>query len=262
MVPTMPNWRTTQNKDDDKPSLIWLKRCWKIFIEKFQICEKFRLFGGILVFLAIVFGFLCDFLDFSNALSNHCTVAWVTKGVKDVDLEVWPRTPRPLVSEYCQKIPGQIMTLDFPCLLWPGFPLSWCVCMLPWLWNMATVEGLNWEDGGQVFAFLQQHCFAWMATSPQCFLLCQNILGCYNIDQPCVGIFSVTRRSRSDESHLLTERSHWLYWCNPGEWRYLLKTSLVWPWWLWWAWWPWWPMKVIWWWKLPSDESYLLMKVT
>ena len=34
-------------------------------------------------------GFLCIFLDFSNELSHHCTVAWVTrperpKGVKDV----------------------------------------------------------------------------------------------------------------------------------------------------------------------------------
>ena len=39
--------------------------------------------------IAIVFGFLCDFFYFSNALSHHCTVAWVTgpecpKGVKDV----------------------------------------------------------------------------------------------------------------------------------------------------------------------------------
>ena len=51
--------------------------------------KKIRIFGDILDFFAIVFGFLCDFLDFSNALSNHCTVVWVTrperpKGVKDV----------------------------------------------------------------------------------------------------------------------------------------------------------------------------------
>ena len=71
-------------------------------------------------------------------------------------------------------------------------------------------------------------------------------------------IFSVTRRSRSDESHLIT------YWVT--EWA-LALTLLMWPWWvmipiedftdvilitL---------MKVILWWKLSSGESYLAMKV-
>ena len=54
-------------------------------------------------------------------------------------------------------------------------------------------------------------------------------------------------------TYLLTERSHWLYWCDPGEWWYLWKTLLVWSWLLWWPWWPWW--------KLSSDESCLVMKV-
>ena len=72
-------------------------------------------------------------------------------------------------------------------------------------------------------------------------------------------IFSVTRRSRSDESHSLTHSlSH----------SALALTLLMWPWWvmipiedftdvilitL---------MKVISWWKLSSDESYPVMKVT
>ena len=38
-------------------------------------------------------------------------------------------------------------------------------------------------------------------------------------------VFSVTRRSRSDESCRVTcwvgQRLHWLYWCDPGEWGYL-----------------------------------------
>ena len=56
----------------------------------FGFSVNFWIFAEILNFLdffVIVFGFFCDFLDFSNALSNHCTVAWVTrperpKGVK------------------------------------------------------------------------------------------------------------------------------------------------------------------------------------
>ena len=57
----------------------------------FGFSVNFWIFAEILNFLdffVIVFGFFCDFLDFCNALSNHCTVAWVTlpecpKGVKD-----------------------------------------------------------------------------------------------------------------------------------------------------------------------------------
>ena len=52
-----------------------------------------------------------------------------------------------------------------------------------------------------------------------------DVVYCDNQSKFIVALFSVTRRSRSDESHLLTDwvtkRSHWLYWCNPGEWRYL-----------------------------------------
>ena len=63
----------------------------------------FLIFGetlDILDFFATVFGFLCDFLDFSNALSNYCTVAWVTrperpKGGKDVVKQA-RRTQSPL----------------------------------------------------------------------------------------------------------------------------------------------------------------------
>ena len=48
-----------------------------LVFEKFLFFWKFWIFGSIL-----------DYLDFSNALSNHYTVAWVTrpenpKGVKD-----------------------------------------------------------------------------------------------------------------------------------------------------------------------------------
>ena len=71
-------------------------------------------------------------------------------------------------------------------------------------------------------------------------------------------LFSATRRSRSDESHSLTD---WV-----SNWT-LALTLLMWPWWvmipiedftdvilmtL---------MKVIYWWKLSSDESHLVMKV-
>ena len=80
--------------------------------------------------------------------------------------------------------------------------------------------------------------------------------------------FSVTRRSRSDESHWL---SYWLsyllivsidftdvtlviddtyrrlYWCDPDDPDDPGESYLV--------------MKVIYWWKLSSDESYLVMKV-
>ena len=70
--------------------------------------------------------------------------------------------------------------------------------------------------------------------------------------------FSVTRRSRSDESHSLSD------WVSHSA---LALTLLMWPWWvmipiedftdvilkLWGPWWPWW--------KLSSDESYLVVKV-
>ena len=41
----------------------------------------------ILNFFLIVYGFLGDFLDFSNALSNHCTVAWVTRPERSNDVK-------------------------------------------------------------------------------------------------------------------------------------------------------------------------------
>ena len=63
----------------------------------------------------LVFRFLCDFLVFSNALSHHCTVAWVTrperpKGVRDEVKQAWRATsqksgpngaPRLPVDWYC-----------------------------------------------------------------------------------------------------------------------------------------------------------------
>ena len=60
-------------------------------LENFGFLKKIGVFAEILDFsdfFVIVFLFLCDFLDFSNALSNNCTVVWVTrperlKGVKD-----------------------------------------------------------------------------------------------------------------------------------------------------------------------------------
>ena len=95
-------------------------------------------------------------------------------------------------------------------------------------------------------------------------------------------LFSVTRRSRSDESHLLTYWvTNWvsvsidftdvtlvsddsyrrLYWCDPedhdesylvmkviGRWKLSTDESYL-------------VMKVIYWWKLSSDESYLVIKV-
>ena len=72
----------------------------------------------ILDFFAIVFGFICDFLDFSDALSNHCTVAWITrpecpKGVKGVRYRISKLcelvyTGPPLKSEmkHCQRHNG------------------------------------------------------------------------------------------------------------------------------------------------------------
>ena len=68
-------------------------------------------------------------------------------------------------------------------------------------------------------------------------------------------IFSVTRRSRSDESHWVTYLlTYWVmvsrqYWCDSGEWGYLLETWLMWLWWV----------------RIPvrdlTGESYLVMKV-
>ena len=81
------------------------------------------------------------------------------------------------------------------------------------------------------------------------------------VKQPLLLLFSVTRRSRSDSGHSLTDllMVSPLDWCDPGEWLYLLN-----------GWWRWWKssidesclfMKVVYWWKLFIDESCLLMKV-
>ena len=74
------------------------------------------------------------------------------------------------------------------------------------------------------------------------------------VKQPLLLLFSVTRRSRSDSGHSLTDllMVSRLDWCDPGEW------------------WRWWKssidesclfMKVVYWWKLFIDERCLLMKV-
>ena len=93
----------------------------------------------------------------------------------------------------------------------------------------------------------------------------------------CIPVFSVTRRSRSDESHSLTylltdslsvlidftdvtlvsdDTYKRLYWYNPDDsddpehrWKLSGDESYL-------------VMKVTLWWKLSTDESYLAMKVT
>ena len=59
-----------------------------MFDKILEFRKKNCIFGEILDFLRLFFDFSVIFFDFSNALSNHCTVVWVTrperpKGVKD-----------------------------------------------------------------------------------------------------------------------------------------------------------------------------------
>ena len=82
----------------------------QIFV-KFQIVEKFRILGELFLFLCNCFRIS---LDFSNALFNHCTVAWVTRperpqGVKDEVKQARSRPDGPLPDKSRGRVPGQFV---------------------------------------------------------------------------------------------------------------------------------------------------------
>ena len=132
-------------------------------------------------------------------------------------------------------LPPTLLVINFLCLvLCPIFHQS---CPLGSSWTLWDWEGRGQkamtqrlEEGGQLTRFSQH--FVWVLL-PTVRVLLLTILvpfvwggqtvstGNYMV----LDIFSVTKRSRSDESHSLNEwlsgRSRWLYWCDPGEWGYL-----------------------------------------
>ena len=87
----------------------------------------------------------------------------------------------------------------------------------------------------------------WSFTSLNFFL---TFLPTFLASQDALEVMRVTHSL----TYLLTGRSHWLYWCDPGEWwtyrrLYWCDPELMTL------------IKVTWWWELSSDDSFLVMKV-
>ena len=68
-----------------------------------------------------------------------------------------------------------------------------------------------------------QKCIFWRSTFRNCIF--QRFLA----SQDALEVMRVTHSL----TYSLSKRSHWLYWCDPGEWWYLKKTLLMWSWLLW-----------------------------